>query len=173
MTTPEPPAGTRIIKRYANRKLYDTGSGALTSLRRIEDLVQQGIDIRVVDHDTGADMTGELLAGIMANSFAERPAESDIPLLTLLIRTPGDLLAAMLKDEQRTDELRSMGERVRLLSATIDALLSTMEPADAPEPAPAPKARKATAAARAPRKATGTSTATAPAVGTTTRRKGA
>jgi len=47
----------RLIKRYANRKLYDTGSGELTSMRRIEELVRDGIDIRVVDHDTGEDMT--------------------------------------------------------------------------------------------------------------------
>lgn len=130
--------GPRVIKRYANRKLYDTGSGELTSTRKVEALVRNGADIRVIDHDTGADMTGEVLAGIMAKSFADRPAESDIPLLTLLIRTPGELLSALIKDEQRTEELRAMGERVRLLSATIDALLSTMEPPA--EPAPAAKA---------------------------------
>lgn len=117
----------RLIKRYANRKLYDTGSGELTSLRRIEDLVRAGVEIRVVDHDTGADMTGEVLAGILGNSVAERPADADIALFTLLIRTPSDLLAAMLRDEERTEELRAMGDRVRLLSATIDALLSQME----------------------------------------------
>ena len=113
----------RLIKRYANRKLYDTGSGELTSLRRIEDLVRDGHDIRVVDHDTGEDMTSEVLVGILGNSMGDRTMESDIALLTLLIRTPNDLVAAMFKDEQRTEELRAMGERVRLLSATIDALL--------------------------------------------------
>lgn len=146
------PAEPRIIKRYANRKLYDTGSGELTSMRRVEELVRAGVEVRVVDHDTGADMTGEVLAGIMATSFAERPAESDIPLLTLLIRTPGDLLTAMLRDEERADELRAMGERVRLLSATIDALLSTMEaPAEADESAAKPAARP-TAERAAPRR---------------------
>ena len=147
MSNPE----TRVIKRYANRKLYDTGSGELTSMRKVEQLVQDGVDVRVVDHDTGADMTGEVLAGIMATSFAARPAESDIPLLTLLIRTPGELLTAMLQDEQRTDELRAMGERVRLLSATIDALLSTMEPA---APPPAKKAAAKTTARSKPTSAT-------------------
>lgn len=177
MTT-EPPAGARIIKRYANRKLYDTGSGALTSLKRIEDLVRDGVDIRVVDHDTGTDMTGEMLAGILGSSFAERPAESDIPLLTLLIRTPGDLLQAMLRDGERTEELRAMGDRVRLLSATIDALLSSMDPEDA---APAPKAAtakktatKRTAAAKSPAATsakTSSAKATAPR-GRTTRHQG-
>ncbi|HVE24650.1 MAG TPA: polyhydroxyalkanoate synthesis regulator DNA-binding domain-containing protein [Sporichthya sp.] len=148
------PEGPRVIKRYANRKLYDTGSGELTSMRKVEDLVRAGVEVRVVDHDTGTDMTGEILAGILASSFVERPTESDIPLLTALIRDPGELLQAMLRDEQRADELRAMGERVRMLSTTIDALLSTMEPAEqAPSPATRKRAAKpAPAKTPAPRK---------------------
>jgi polyhydroxyalkanoate synthesis repressor PhaR len=142
----------RLIKRYANRKLYDTGSGELTSLRRIEELVRDGVDIRVVDHDTGEDMTSEILVGILGNSMHDGTIEGDTLLLTSLIRTPNDLLSAMMADEQRTEELRAMGERVRLLSATIDALLGQMdqaggEPADQP-PKPAPRKRSGPAKAR-------------------------
>jgi hypothetical protein len=116
--------------------------------------VRAGVEVRVVDHDTGTDMTGEILAGILASSFVERPTESDIPLLTALIRDPGELLQAMLRDEQRADELRAMGDRVRMLSTTIDALLSTMEPAEQTPSQPAGKrpAKRAPAKAPAPRK---------------------
>ena len=141
----------RLIKRYANRKLYDTGSGELTSLRRIEDLVRAGVDIRVVDHDTGEDMTSEVLVGILGNSMHDGTIEGDTLLLTSLIRTPNDLLTAMVNDEHRTEELRAMGERVRLLSATIDALLGQMDEVKDPEPAPPAKAapaRKRTGQAR-------------------------
>ncbi len=153
----------RLIKRYANRKLYDTGSGELTSMRRIEELVREGLDIRVVDHDTGEDMTSEVLVGILGNSISDGTIEGDVLLLTSLIRSPDDLLAAMMQDEQRTDELRAMGERVRLLSATIDALLGQMdqaEPASPPpakprpakaQPAKSPGARKRAGQARTPR----------------------
>jgi polyhydroxyalkanoate synthesis repressor PhaR len=137
----------RLIKRYANRKLYDTGSGELTSLRRIEELVRTGVDIRVVDHDTGDDMTSEVLVGILGNAMGSGTIEGDTMLLTSLIRTPDDLLAALFKDEQRTEELRSMGERVRLLSATIDALLGQMDEAADPAPPSKPAARKRTGAA--------------------------
>ena len=137
----------RLIKRYANRKLYDTGSGELTSLRRIEELVREGVDIRVVDHDTGDDMTSEVLVGILGNSISDGTVEGDTLLLTSLIRSPDDLLTAMMQDEQRTEELRAMGERVRLLSATIDALLGQMDDDEggkdaAPRLAPKPAARK-------------------------------
>jgi polyhydroxyalkanoate synthesis repressor PhaR len=156
----------RIIKRYANRKLYDTGSGELTSMRRIEELVRDGVDIRVVDHDTGQDMTSEVLVGILGNSMHDGTIAGDTILLTSLIRNPDDLLAAMMQDEQRTDELRSMGERVRLLSATIDALLGQMDQGGAEEapaappakprpakaqPTKAPAARKRAGQARTPR----------------------
>jgi polyhydroxyalkanoate synthesis repressor PhaR len=142
----------RLIKRYANRKLYDTGSGELTSLRRIEELVREGVDIRVVDHDTGEDMTSEVLVGILGNSMHDGTIEGDTILLTSLIRTPNDLLAAMVNDEQRTEDLRAMGERVRLLSATIDALLGQMDQGAGEEAPPAPPA-KAQPVKRQPAKA--------------------
>jgi polyhydroxyalkanoate synthesis repressor PhaR len=142
----------RVIKRYANRKLYDTGSGELTSLKRIEELVRDGVDIRVVDHDTGQDMTSEILVGILGNSIGDGTIEGDTLLLTSLIRSPDDVLTAMMADERRTEELRAMGERVRLLSATIDALLGQMDEAGA-EPAPPPSkpaaARKRTGSSKA------------------------
>jgi hypothetical protein len=52
----------------------------------------------------------------------------------------------MLRDEERTEELRAMGDRVRLLSATIDALLGQMEEGaragDEPTAAPRPAKTK-------------------------------
>lgn len=139
----------RLIKRYANRKLYDTGSGELTSLRRIEELVREGVDIRVVDHDTGDDMTSEVLVGILGNAMGDGTVEGDKSLLMSLIRSPDDLLAAMFKDEQRTEELRAMGERVRLLSATIDALLGQMGDEGGKEAAPRGATKPAAARKRA------------------------
>jgi polyhydroxyalkanoate synthesis repressor PhaR len=142
----------RIIKRYANRKLYDTGSGELTSLKRIEELLRDGVDIRVVDHDTGDDMTSEILVGILGNSISDGTIEGDVLLLTSLIRSPDDVLTAMMQDERRTEELRAMGERVRLLSATIDALLGQMDQADGgtgePPAKPAPRKRTSPSKAR-------------------------
>jgi polyhydroxyalkanoate synthesis repressor PhaR len=141
----------RLIKRYANRKLYDTGSGELTSLKRIEELVRDGVDIRVIDHDTGEDKTSEILVGILGNSIGDSTIEGDRLLLTSLIRSPDDMLTAIMQDQGRTEELRAMGERVRLLSVTIDALLGQMDQAEggaAPPPKPAPRKRTGPATTR-------------------------
>ena len=148
---PAAASGPRLIKRYANRKLYDTGSGTLTSMRQVASLVHAGVDIRVVDHDTGEDMTGEVLVGILGTSISDRTMEADILLLTSLIRDPGELLRAMVVDQERAEDLKAMRERVRLLSATIDALLGQMEEAPEEEAAPTPPpkpARKPAAAKR-------------------------
>src|SRR5947208_14222698 len=56
----------RVIKRYANRKLYDTTRGAFTSLSALEELVRDGIDVVVIDHDTGDDLTQEVPGQIVA-----------------------------------------------------------------------------------------------------------
>ena len=94
----------RVIKRYANRKLYDTGSGELTSLRGLERLVCSGVDLQVVDHDTGHDMTAEVLVGILAHIVVERLGEVDAALLTALIRAPADLRAAISRDHRPTGD---------------------------------------------------------------------
>jgi PHB/PHA accumulation regulator DNA-binding domain len=116
----------RLITRYANRKLYDTQARELTSLRRIEGLVRGGTDIRVVDHDTGADMTAEVLVGILSSSISQHDAEEGVAALISLIRSPRELLEALAHDRARATALRSMTKRVRLLSATLDALVASM-----------------------------------------------
>ena len=55
----------RLVKRYANRKLYDTALGAFTTLAALEILVREGIDVKVIDHDSGADLTQETLGQIV------------------------------------------------------------------------------------------------------------
>ena len=100
-----------------------------------------------MDHDTGADMTAEVLVGILSASIGNREGGDGIAALISLIRSPRELLDAMAHDRARAEELRGMTKRVRLLSATLDALLANMTPPQ-PEPSPPPRhppARKAPA----------------------------
>ena len=55
----------RIIKRYANRKLYDTEESHYVGLQDILSLVREGEDIEVVDSRTGEDLTSVTLAQAM------------------------------------------------------------------------------------------------------------
>jgi polyhydroxyalkanoate synthesis repressor PhaR len=55
----------RQIKKYANRKLYDTEAKRYISLGGIASLVRQGEDIQVVDNQTGEDITSLILSQIL------------------------------------------------------------------------------------------------------------
>lgn len=67
------PCRSRLIKRYANRKLYDTATSAFTTLHALHSLLLDGVDIAVVDHSTGADRTAEVLNQILVRvQAAER-----------------------------------------------------------------------------------------------------
>ena len=54
-----------IIKRYANRKLYDTAAKQYITLAGIADLIRQGAEVRVIDHETGDDLTAVITAQII------------------------------------------------------------------------------------------------------------
>jgi len=54
-----------LIKRYPNRKLYDTDARRYITLEEIAELVQRGDDVQVVDHASGADLTALTLSQVV------------------------------------------------------------------------------------------------------------
>ena len=85
-----------LIKRYANRKLYNTETSRYITLKGIAELIEQGADVRVVDNETGEDITSVALSQILVDN--ER-AQSKVPrtLLSDLIQRGGDVLYGALK----------------------------------------------------------------------------
>src|ERR1700751_3247117 len=69
------PTGTErhLIKKYANRKLYDTRTSHYVTLDEIAQLVRAGHDIRVVDRDTGNDLTQVILSQIVLTEERRGP----------------------------------------------------------------------------------------------------
>jgi hypothetical protein len=112
----------RLIRRYANRKLYDTVERRFTSLRQIERLVRDGQDVRVVDHESGADVTAHALGRVLGNR-----RESDLPLAEL-IRMPARVARAVVRDDDdendEKDELRQLRDQVQELTRMVAALVS-------------------------------------------------
>ena len=54
-----------IIKRYANRKLYNTEAKQYIALEGIAELIRRGADIQVIDHESGDDITAKIQAQII------------------------------------------------------------------------------------------------------------
>lgn len=67
----------RTIKRYSNRKLYDTEDKRYITLDQIAELVRDGQDIRVVENQSGQDLTNVTLSQILLEQ--EKKQESTIP----------------------------------------------------------------------------------------------
>jgi len=69
---------TRIIKRYANRKLYDTEHSRYVTLDQISEMIRQGDDVKIVDNKTKEDLTTVTLAQIIFEE--EKKQRSFLPL---------------------------------------------------------------------------------------------
>lgn len=63
-----------LIKKYANRKLYDTRTSRYITLEEIAELVRDGHEIKVVDRDNGHDLTQVTLSQIVLSAEKRGPA---------------------------------------------------------------------------------------------------
>ena len=93
----------RLIKRYSNRKLYDTQEKRYVSLGHVAALIRAGKEVQILDHRSGEDLTAATLARILQRRSLP------LPFLRSLIRMGGDTLRAFL-DEARLEPLVSRGE---------------------------------------------------------------
>ena len=100
----------KVIKRYTNRKLYDTVESRYVTLDEIAEMVKAGTEVRIVDNRTKEDLTSVTLAQII---FEEEKKTSKMSLRTLkdLIRHGGERAAQIVEDTQA--ELRGRVEAVR------------------------------------------------------------
>jgi polyhydroxyalkanoate synthesis repressor PhaR len=106
---------TILIKRYPNRKLYDTGAKRYITLDSIADLIREGNDVEVRDHESGEDLTGVTLSQIIFESEKKNSSYLPNALLANLIRAGGETFGYVRRSVQA-----SVGA-VRSLEAEIDA----------------------------------------------------
>lgn len=85
----------RIIKRYQNRKLYDTTDSCYVTLEDIGELVRQGEDVQVIDNTSKEDLTSVTLSQIIFEE--EKKQKSALPLATLtnLVRSSGETIRGL------------------------------------------------------------------------------
>src|SRR5437016_1804976 len=75
-----------VIKRYSNRKLYDTQESRYVTLEEIEEMIRAGREISVVDAATGEDLTSVTLAQIILENERNRRAALPSAFLHQLIK---------------------------------------------------------------------------------------
>lgn len=84
-----------IIKKYSNRRLYDTSQSKYIKLEDLASIVQTGTDIRVVDAKSGADLSRQVLTQVILEQ-QDRLDVIPIELLHSIIRAQGTLQQAPL-----------------------------------------------------------------------------
>ena len=88
----------KVIKRYTNRKLYDTVESRYVTLDEIAEMIKQGSEVRIVDNRSKEDLTSVTLAQII---FEEEKKKNRMPLAVLreIIRHPSESISGFIQKE--------------------------------------------------------------------------
>jgi len=97
---PTPDAGPKsapvVIKKYANRRLYNTATSAYVTLDHLSQMVKEKIDFVVYDAKTGEDITRSVLTQIIVEEESKGQTLLPIPFLRQLISFYGDSLQGVV-----------------------------------------------------------------------------
>ncbi|WNG34491.1 transcriptional regulator [Archangium minus] len=154
MSEPEqagvPSKEPKVIKRYTNRKLYDTVESRYVTLDEIAAMIKEGVEVQIVDNRTKEDLTSVTLAQII---FEEEKKRNRMPLTVLreIIRHPGESLTDFIQ-KAVTPRVASIREEAE---SRLDKLLRREdkqegEPTPAEQPAEQQPPEEATNAAAGP-----------------------
>ena len=108
----------KVIKRYTNRKLYDTVESRYVTLDEIAQMIKGGAEVKVLDNRSKEDLTSVTLAQII---FEEEKKRSQMPLGVLreIIRHGGEAVAVFYQDKvgnrlsERLEEMKNRTESLR------------------------------------------------------------
>jgi polyhydroxyalkanoate synthesis repressor PhaR len=88
----------RVIKRYSNRKLYDTRESRYVTLLQIADMVRAGEDVQIIDNASKEDKTEVTLALIISEELKSQPRSVPLGTLRDLIHQRGEKLLSQLRE---------------------------------------------------------------------------
>jgi polyhydroxyalkanoate synthesis repressor PhaR len=126
----------RLIKRYLNRKLYDTRTSAYVNLTEIGEMIREGEEVEVREAETNRDLTGMVLAHlisaeerkgargggrVLADLIRHPAVRAAASSLSIVPPCPPDAAAAPSKVDARTDQLLNEGHRLTACLRTMTA----------------------------------------------------
>jgi polyhydroxyalkanoate synthesis repressor PhaR len=109
-----------VIKRYPNRKLYDTEAKRYITLDGIAELIREGAEVQVVDHTTDEDLTAVTLTQIISEQEKRNSGFLPKSVLTGLVRAGGDTLNSLRRS------LNSPLELLKHVDEEIEKRLQTL-----------------------------------------------
>lgn len=124
----------RVIKRYANRKLYDTAESRYIKLDEIAAMIKAGEDIQIIDNKTKADLTAVTMAQILVEEEKQQRRTGGLNSLRSLIQQSGALISRVGEpvgqmratvEESVTRLIKSGEERAALTRESVQGWLET------------------------------------------------
>ncbi len=109
-----------VIKRYANRKLYNTNDSCYITLNEIAQMVRNGVDVKIIDYKSKKDITSITLAQII---YEKEKKQKLFPSQTLrdIIQTGGGAITDFLQKRMNIGQLKEEAEKTR---GALEKLLS-------------------------------------------------
>ena len=109
-----------VIKKYANRRLYNTKSSSYVTLEHLSEMVKKGVDFVVFDAKTNEEITRSVLTQIIFEEESRGQNLLPIQFLRQLIRFYGDSMQALVPSylEMSLDSFTQQQERMRKQFAT-------------------------------------------------------
>ena len=89
-----------LIKRYPNRKLYDTEAKHYVTREQIAQMIRKGKEVGVIDYESGEDLTSLTFSQIILEMEKRQSGFLPLSLMTTLIRTGGNTLDFLLRQVQ-------------------------------------------------------------------------
>jgi len=113
---------TVIIKKYANRRLYNTQSSSYITLEHLAKMTRDGVDFKVLDAKTGAEITHQILTQIIMDEEASGEQMLPVNFLRQLIGMYGNSMQSLVPHylEAAMDSFRT--NQTKLHQAFEDSL---------------------------------------------------
>ena len=118
---------SRVIKRYTNRKLYDTEESRYVTLEEIAGMVKAGEEVQIVDNRSGKDLTEVTLAQILFEEQKKQTTRMPLGMLKEIIRTSGSSITDFIQ-RRLTQPVQSFKEEAeRRVDKIVRRSESTVE----------------------------------------------
>ncbi len=91
----------RIIKRYQNRKLYDTHQSCYVTLEEIAQIIREGNEIKVIDNKTQRDITYTTQIQLLFDQEKKSKGPENTELLKRVIRSETGIFSGYIKSLEK------------------------------------------------------------------------
>ncbi|WP_066556570.1 polyhydroxyalkanoate synthesis repressor PhaR [Croceicoccus bisphenolivorans] len=111
-----------IIKKYANRRLYNTDSSSYITLDHLAEMTRQGVDFQVIDAKSGADITHQILTQIIMDEEAGGSQMLPVSFLRDLIGMYGNSMQSMIPHYLEMSMQHFRDNQLKMRKALEDSL---------------------------------------------------